>query len=256
MPTSRPKLPPLVWVTRPAALADDLINGLAQAGFRVHHAPLLCIAPLERGANQAFEAQLARLGTQDAVIFISVNAVESLLALASQTELAALHGLDVYAVGAATAARLAAAGISAFHPAQHMSSEGLLALDRLKNMQGKQVFIVRGCGGRGYLQQQLQARGAVVEHVELYRRNCPAHLSAATQTAVDSGAFTAVLVGSVDTFDNLYQLAPQLKRDTVMLCPSARVSEVVSAKGFSRVAVAASASNADMIETLQHVLAQ
>ena len=256
MPPSKPNVKPLVWVTRPRGLEDDLIGGLKAAGCRVHYEPMLEIQPLLGAQGEKYPQQLAQLPEQDALIFISANAVDSFVELTTSSQQDALKTLDVYAVGKATAARLAAIGIQAFYPKSIMSSEGLLALKRLQSVEGKRFFIIRGRGGRGFLQQQLRSRGASAEHVEMYCRLAPKQLSAEAIQAIAERRFSAVFAGSIETFENILQLAPTLDRNTVIITPGERVSAFIRNAGFIQVIEAASASNVDMIETLQCTLAR
>lgn len=255
MTQSKAELQPLVWVTRPRGLELPFIQGLERLGFKVHYEPMLVIEALTAvDANHPFTEQLRYLADQDAVIFISVNAVQCFWSLATPEQQQKLHSLDVYAVGKATAACLEQLGIASVCPQQDMSSEGLLMLEPLQEVSQKRFYIMRGCGGRGFLQQQLEARGAIAEHVELYRRLSPSSLSPKAENAISKRRFDGLFAGSIETFENILRLAPALDRNMLIITPSARVRAFISSAGFLRVEEAASASNADMIETLQRTL--
>jgi uroporphyrinogen-III synthase len=84
--------------------------------------------------------------------------------------------------GGAWHGRRAGAGrLSATVPSQ-ADSEGLLALPVLQDVEGQHFLIFRGQGGRELLRETLQARGAKVTVMELYRRELPTAAAMQWQT--------------------------------------------------------------------------
>lgn len=100
------------------------------------------------------------------VIFVSVAAVEY------AHSLKAIHQWQfdrVIAVGKATQQALAQYAICAACPELH-TSEGLLSLPELANVNNRNVIIVRGDGGRELIAQTLNDRGARVNYLEVYQK--------------------------------------------------------------------------------------
>lgn len=157
-----------ILVTRPAHQATALIEAVEAAGGRPIAFPTLEIAPCADPAP-VFERLRERW---DWFIFVSVNAVTHGLALLRQSEIA-IDTLNIAAVGRATAAALADAGIRAHTPPRNFNSEGLLALPELQAVSGQRILIFRGDEGREWLRTTLIERGATVEYAECYRRLCP-----------------------------------------------------------------------------------
>jgi uroporphyrinogen-III synthase len=79
-------------------------------------------------------------------------------------------GPQWFAVGAGTAAALRRAGVDAVTAPARMDSEGLLALPGLQQLDGTTIGLLTAPGGRGTLAPALQARGAAVHRVDVYRR--------------------------------------------------------------------------------------
>lgn len=244
----------VIWIPRPAPVPASYVTPFEAAGFTVWLEPLMHIQPIAAPAKiETYAAQLNLLDQQHIVIFISANAVHQFFAVATREHQHMLKQVELFAVGEATAAALSERGYKAHHPVKLMSSEGLLLLPELQAVTNKRVYIARGIGGRGFLQQQLEARGAIAEHVELYERSRPEALSADLIELVESQRLTAIIVGSAETFDNLRQLLPDVSTDMNLLVPSERVAEHIRRYGFTRVINAASAASSDMIETLKTI---
>jgi len=136
----------------------------------------------------------------------------------------------LFGVGAASARALAAAcGRPVAQPEDCFSSEHLLALDALRDCAGQRVALLAGEGGRTALADTLDARGAQVEKLALYRRRpcviAPArlqHLLAASDAVVVTSAQALAqlecLMAAADSGD----CRRALER-CVLVAPSSRV---------------------------------
>jgi uroporphyrinogen-III synthase len=160
-----------VWVTRSEPQAQSLCALLEETGAKVVAVPTVAIrGPVDQsGAKVMLATALARA---DLAVFTSRNAVDWTWRL--QGGAPSLRATArVLAVGPATAAELQDRGIDdVLVPDGGADSEALLALPLLtaEQVNGQRVLIVRGNGGRALLGDTLQARGAVVDYVEIYRR--------------------------------------------------------------------------------------
>ncbi|MDO6693176.1 uroporphyrinogen-III synthase [Aliiglaciecola sp. 3_MG-2023] len=77
--------------------------------------------------------------------------------------------LQVFAVGPSTGESLTQLTKQVIVP-DMANSEGLLSLPQLQALSNQKVFLVKGVGGRKILPTELQSRGAIVEHINLYSR--------------------------------------------------------------------------------------
>jgi uroporphyrinogen-III synthase len=214
-----------VLVTRPAEQAGELVAAIEAAGGRSIAFPVIEIAPR---SPQEIEAQLAGRADPDIVIFISRNAVEHGLAWSGRGAIAA--------VGPATAAAIeAAARVVDIYPASGFDSESLLEEPALRDVRGKTVRIIRGNGGRELLATTLRERGAVVDYLEVYARRLPDYDPAqidAVRRQLEGGEIDAIVVMSVQSFDNLLALLPDSCHGTLaktrLVTPAARVIKQVA----------------------------
>ena len=150
-----------VLITRPAGRADHLLAGLEQLGINYAYQPFITTQQVAVKAKDKVALQDAEL-----LIFVSVAAVTC---LETQLDLTKLS-MPLFAVGRTTASALEKASQQAVMAPLDQRSEGLLALEQLQQVAGKQISIVRGNAGRELIKQGLQARGARVSYIQSYKR--------------------------------------------------------------------------------------
>ncbi len=209
-----------VLVTRPAAQAGELVSAIEAAGGRPIAFPVIEIAPRD---PQRIQADLSGRDDPDIAIFVSRNAVEHGLAWSGDAAIAA--------VGPATAAAIeGAARVVDIRPASGFDSESLLEEPALKDVRGKTVRIIRGNGGRELLATTLRERGANVDYLEVYARRMPDYAEPRIEAIgrqLESGEIGAVVVMSVESFDNLLALLGESWRGalatTRLVTPASRV---------------------------------
>jgi uroporphyrinogen-III synthase len=139
-------------------------------------------------------------------IFVSAHAVEKGLA-AVRARGAWPARVEVAGVGDATARALRNSGFEpVISPTASHDSEGLLAMARLQAVQGENIIVFRGEGGREHLRETLEARGAKVRYAQCYRRVRPAADVAPLLAAFDRGEVQAVSALSGETLENFVDM--------------------------------------------------
>ncbi len=228
-----------VLVTRPAGQGEGLIEAIRRAGGDAVSLPLLKIEPVTEQHRQAEIRKLIQcLDDYQVLIFISTNAVRYGLDWIFQYWPNFLLGADVVAVGPTTAAALADLPCEVHQSASGMSSEDILELSVLQEVQGKKIALFRGVGGRELLADTLRRRGARVDYIETYERlpvsgagNQLAQLLQRERIdamSVTSGQILDSLCQLVDISDTGFKLIP-------LLVPSERIRQQAQAAGFVRV---------------------
>jgi len=232
-----------VVVTRPKDQAAGLAALIRRSGGEPLEIPALEIRDLEDLAP--FFSVVDRLETFDWAVFVSRNAVRRALAL-----IAGRRGgrpwpapLRAATVGGGSREELAAQGFSGvLAPAGQADSEALLALPEFAQMAGKRVVIFRGEGGRGFLGEELAARGALVEHAACYRRIVPAAGAALLDAAWKGGKVDAVVLSSGEGFANLLAMlgshGARRLAGVALFVPHPRVAREAAGLGLERVIVA------------------
>jgi uroporphyrinogen-III synthase len=194
-----------IVVTRPREHAGRLADAVRAAGGEPVLFPVIEIAPPRD--REALARVIAKLEQFDLAIFVSETAAakgtEAVLALRPWPKRP-----RIAAVGGATARALARLGFGAvLAPAGQGDSEALAALPELRDLRGKSAVIFRGEGGREWLREELEMRGALVEYAECYRRAPPAAPELGALLARwQRGGIDAVSLTSGEGLGNLFAL--------------------------------------------------
>ena len=242
-----------VLVTRPAGQADRLCELLSKAGYRALHQPMLDIVE-HQVLQPAQRQQLLDLDQYQHIVFISANAVRCGMSWIEQFWPQFPAAVSWYAVGDSSARLLLDYGITAIKPARRMDSDGLLALDGLRQVGGQKILIVKGEGGRPTLEDRLLQRGARVDLLEVYQRQAP-NLDAECLPALFTDYnFFAVLISSAEGLNNMLELlgheALKLIGDCCMIVPGERLRTQAESAGIQRLVVALNATDQSMLDAL------
>ncbi len=203
-------MPTGLLITRPRAEAARLAERLNSLGIHSWVYPTIGITPLTPTAESLSWAAQAELW-----IFVSANAVH-----AGWTFLAPLYTatLRLAAVGLATARRLQeASGTPVLCPEQGSDSEALLALPLFQRMDHRKIAIIRGRGGREWLREALEQRGAQVGYIECYVRQVPQSNPETLDEALQAGA--SISVQSTESLHNLWAMASPAQREILATRP-------------------------------------
>lgn len=234
-----------VLVTRPVQQARILCERIEHAGGEAILFPVIDIVPVE---SQAWsEMVLAEPGI---LIFVSRNAVVHFVAGWPSK----LPGdLQLVAVGTGTAVEMEAAGLPVSARPAVESSEGLLSLLSSENIEKKQIWIVRGEGGRETLATGLRARGALVEYIEVYQRQLP---TVTLVQAEQADKATCAIVTSTAGLDNMKTLLATQQRkiqQQPLIVISERIGKHAVQCGFKQVIVSTGASDEAIVLALNKI---
>lgn len=252
--TTRPLDGVGVLVTRPEGRARELNRAIEDAGGSVVAFPVL---EIETRDETILHDEQARLPTPDIAIFVSTNAVRFGLEYIPES------GVQIAAIGPTTRASIEAEGRTVdIYPASGFDSEHLLQEPGLKQVQGKNVRIVRADSGRELLATVLRERGAHVDYLSAYRRLPKRYTDVELQgleRTWRAGGIDLVTVMSVATFDSLWSLLPDYCRTalpaTPLVTPSERVIQTASEKIPGIQAVLAPGPQAgDMVRAIRTAL--
>lgn len=196
-----------VIVTRARDQASALIERLRALGAQPIEYPVIAFAPPEDWAP--LDAALRRLETYDWVIFTSANGVRFTLERMAALGIApaALARCRLGAIGPATAAALAQAGLRADFVPSAFVAEAVVA--EIDDVRGRRMLLPRADIAREALVEGLSARGAVVEQVVAYRTVLHAEAADAAEDAVvallRAGAIDAITFTSSSTVTNFLE---------------------------------------------------
>lgn len=204
----RPLLGKGVVVTRAREQASELLDQLTALGACGYEFPTIAIGPV--ADEEPVEKAALGLSAYDWVVFTSVNGVERFFAVLDSIGLdsRAFAGVQVAAIGPATAERLRARGIRAdFVPEKYVAEsivQGMLAL----GVAGKKVLIPRAAKAREVLPEELAKAGALVEVVAVYETTVAAADPTEVRQALENREIDYVTFTSSSTVENFFERIP------------------------------------------------
>ena len=234
-------MPARVLVTRPQPQADAWVHQLRRAGVPAQALPLIEIGPAPDA--QAVRTMAADLLPGMLVMFVSPNAV-SRFAACLPSGWVWPEGVRAACTGPGTMAALHALGVPpgavvAPAPGAVLESESLWERLRQEDWRGRQVWIVRGDGGRDWLAATLREAGADVSFLQAYQRRAPtwtAQQRALAEVALADPAGSCWLLSSSEAIDHLATLLPQACWDRAWaLASHERIAARARQAGFGRV---------------------
>lgn len=241
-----------IWLTRPRYQLSGLTAALEARGARVQALPMFEIEALP--VDQTLRQQLLDLDQYDLLFFISTNA--------ARLGMEAINGfwpqlpahLRFFSVGPTTAEVLAEYDVDALYPQTGMTSEALLAMPALADIDGCRALIFRGRGGREILAGGLREKGARVDYAEVYRRTLPDYSEAFLRQCLQEAGPDVLVVSSGEALDNLCRLLHPLwpgLLQTDLLVSSERLVEKARMLGFNRIHNAKGANDPAMVAALE-----
>ncbi len=251
-----------IVLTRPAGRLEGISAAIAGAGGIPVPLPLIQIRALTAVDDvRRIKHCILQLDRYNVAVFVSSNAADIGMDWIDRYWPQLPQGLEAFTVGPGTAQVLRRWQWPVWYPEQGVTSEALLSLPRLQNVDGSRVLIFRGKGGRELIAGTLRERGATVDHVELYSRDAcapsPTQVSEALSGA-DAIVVTSTQILQIYTalLDSLVAEQADIVRKLPLLLPSERVAQQAKAQGFRKVINAGGASDPDILLALQTLFNQ
>jgi uroporphyrinogen-III synthase len=224
---------PRLLVTRFAPHAQQLAKQLNSQRIFAIAQPLLAVEK----STEFDHAHFVFRQKYDYIIAVSCNAVNYSAQALGENRWPVSRYL---AVGKATQAKLQeATGLQVIVPEQQFSSEGLLALPCLADMQDKRVLILRGVGGRELLAEALTARGAIVDYYQPYQRIAVELSGALIVKQWQQQYINGAIISSVALLQRLLEIVPagesQWLKALTLYVPSRRIAEHAQLAGWHHV---------------------
>ncbi|MGH9342294.1 MAG: uroporphyrinogen-III synthase, partial [Terriglobia bacterium] len=218
-----------VVITRPREQSESFRQMLIERGAQPVDIP--CIEIRDPASWQPLDRAIRRLNEFDFLLVTSANGVRNFMARTEACGLdsRSLKGIEIGAIGPATAAELARHGIRADFVPREYRAEGLLEELGKREIKGKSFLIPRARVARDLVPHALQERGARVEVIEAYYAAAPDyrpdHLEALLSPAPHVITFT-----SSSTATNFYKLPiPAETRQKLAGAAIASIGPVTSA---------------------------
>lgn len=242
----------LVLITRTRPAAEALVKRVAELGFE----PFEC-APFQLEGPECPKGVAEDLSSalpSDRVIMTSHEAVRQAVRLVGAERFA--RSL-VIVPGEGTAALARDLGIdNVIFPERHGTSEAMLAMPELRDVEGLEVLILAAAGGRGLIGETLERRGAAVDRIHVYSR-APCALPGDIDQRVLNAASMVILGASLEAVSGLTRgvsaAARVALKKGVLVAPSRRVADHAARLGYSHCRVATGAGDDAMLAVLEQI---
>lgn len=214
----------LILNTRPAHQQAELTSLLEQEGAQILSFPVIDIVPID--SSLARQCLTQQISAYDILLFVSRNAVDSAFRFIESSRFK--PGLCFGVIGTATRLALAdrVANLdSCLLAAAPYNSETLLEDNKLQQVAGKRVLILRGQEGRNLLGDELAARGAEVDYCEVYRRELPVRDLTSFNRLVANAFPTLAILTSNAGMQNLVELVDPVAVKGLRRIPWLLISE-------------------------------
>lgn len=242
----------LVLITRTRPAAEELIARVEELG----HEALEC-APFQlEGPEQPRQAasDLSAALPADRIIMTSHEAVRQAVRL---VEAGSFRRSLIIVPGQGTAAVARELGLdNVIYPERHGTSEAMLAMPELRDVDGLEVLILAAAGGRSLMGETLTRRGAEVERIHVYSR-VPCKLPDDIDRRIEQAGRLATLGASWEAVSGLTEglgdTARSIVKSAPLIAPSRRVAEHAARLGYTRVSVASGAGDEAMLAELGRI---
>ncbi|MCQ9123928.1 uroporphyrinogen-III synthase [Rodentibacter caecimuris] len=242
-----------ILVTRPDERGKQLADLLNQAGWVALYLPLFTFASGKE--LESLPGKLDRLKSGDYVFLVSKSAVDFSAKTLKEVGFHWREDLQYFTVGQRTAQHFACQSEQFIrYPIEQENSEGLLALPQMQQLNGKQILILRGNGGREYFTEQAKKRGAMVETVECYRREPIIYNNDEQSSIYKRSGVDTLVVTSLEILHALIKFVPETEQSWLKSCKlvtvSARIADVAKSQGWQTVILSPKADNQSLLKTL------
>ncbi|GGC69746.1 uroporphyrinogen-III synthase [Marinobacter halophilus] len=240
-----------ILICRPEPEASRLAEVFRSVGANVRLMPLVTREPLPETPER--RALLQELNNFRHIIAVSPYAAKLLLDEIEQWWPQMPMGLQWYGVGAGTAAVFSKQGLRPRRPTQGWTSEALLALPSLQQLEHEKVLLARGEQGRELIRETLEQRGARISVLPLYRRFRPYYPPEQVQDNFDRFQPEVIIALSGETLNNLIEIGAnyhQTLYHALLVVPAERIAEQARSAGFSSLLVPDGLADVDLVTSV------
>lgn len=247
-----------ILICRPEPSATELDNALSAMGAQCHKLPGLAIHSVT--PTDAERQHILNLDQYTHVIALSQHAAVPALELIDEYWPQFPVQQSWFAIGRATANTLAQHVETLIQPEADLTSEDLLALPELADMNDSRVLILKGRNGRTVIEEALLKRGAkAVDNIELYERITPSYSDADIRSGLVEFKARYIIALSGETVKNIKTMANQIHCDLSehhLIVPSERVAQVAMQQGFKLTYIPNNLKPIDIIRCIANIEGQ
>lgn len=157
--------------TRPSSQASEFRKMIEAHGATCVDCPTLLIEP----NPSPWLENIPELNTVQYAIFTSANAVFYFFKQLQEHQLSWPKSIKIIVIGSATAQSIRNMGLKVDFLPENADSEHLISLDVLQSIQQETILLIKGEGGRTFIENTLRKRGAHLVVLPVYIRKGALH---------------------------------------------------------------------------------
>jgi len=232
---NRPLLGKRILVTRARHQASSLSQLLAEHGAEPIELPAIDIQPIADSTE--LDQAISNLKHYHWIIFTSTNGVAAFWQRLNNQKLdsRALCGLQIGAIGPATAEALEAQGVTPDYVPETYTTEGILAGLGHRDITGQRFLLPRADIADKDLVQGIRKQGAEVHEVAVYRTVLANESIVAVKRMLVSGEIDVITFTSTSTVTNLvaaFKGEPLLINQAKIACIGPKTAEAATRAGI------------------------
>lgn len=195
-----------IVVTRARPQSSGLLEQIRQEGGETIEFPSIEIVK-ETDLTRLYTA-FAAIGSYSWIIFTSVNSVDIFFEelVGQAIDIRQLHGIQICAIGPATAERLAAKGLVVDIVPEEFRAEGIIEKFQTLIKPGDLILLPRAEGARAILPDSLRKLGAAVDEVILYQAAPASHVNPSNMQKIKNGEVDYITFTSSSTVNNFVNI--------------------------------------------------
>lgn len=240
-----------ILVCRPEPAASELVQVLESVGAVTYTFSTIAIKPIALTAEN--QQKIYDLDQYKKVLVVSQHAAKLGLQQIEMRWPQFPVQQKWFGIGRKSTDILLDAGLDV-HPASHeWTSETLLNLTPLRNVQGERILVLKGEGGRSVLEQGLRDRGALIDTLSLYTRALPAYSKDSVSEVCDVFNANCMIALSAETLDNFKSLVStnaSVLSNVLLIVSSERVAEHANSIGFCNPVVSEGLKPIDIVRCI------
>lgn len=222
-----------ILLCRPDSSSNEMAKALSAVGAECNSLPTLDIVPIS--ISESDKQKIINLDQYQHIIVVSQHAASYGIDKIDEYWPQFPSNQNWFAIGRKTAEILNSNNLNLISTKQDMDSETLLQHSLLKQIDRQKILILKGHKGRDHLQDSLEEKGAFVDKLELYERQCPDYSSDHLHNQIQKFDPQYVIALSGETLENLISLSKKANisiKQYSFILSSQRVANIASKNGL------------------------
>ncbi|OGV28087.1 MAG: hypothetical protein A3E88_05365 [Legionellales bacterium RIFCSPHIGHO2_12_FULL_35_11] len=215
--------------TRPKDQAKETSMAIKNANGTAYELPAIQVTP----TDTSWIKSLPNLNDFQQIIFISQNAAKYFFKELINNKITLPSSIFITAIGQNTEKMITNFGYKVSYIPNIATSEGLLELSNMHNIQQQNILLIKGIGGRVTIQKKLNLRGANLKIIEVYSRSLPDINREYVDSLWHDNKVDIILFTSFEAIKNIFYIFGENAKNWLVNKPCIVISDRLQDKAVS-----------------------